>query len=74
MGKTVLGMCPECDAEVHLPETSRCGDRVHCPRCRSQLAVIGLNPLELDWAFIGPTEGPSTEDAGDRARRKGRVS
>ncbi len=49
--------CPECDAQVELPETVRMSEIVECPDCRTDLEVIMTEPpalalapeLEEDW-------------------------
>jgi uncharacterized paraquat-inducible protein A len=46
--------CPECDSWVKIDIDPKLGRRVYCSRCRSELIVIRLSPLELDWAFIEP--------------------
>jgi uncharacterized paraquat-inducible protein A len=48
------GACPECDAEVPFVATPGLNQRVMCPRCRAALVVIGIMPIELDWAFVEP--------------------
>ncbi len=52
--KLMLGACPECDADVPILMASKRGSRVQCPDCRASLIVIGLTPIELDWAFEEP--------------------
>jgi alpha-aminoadipate carrier protein LysW len=55
-GMTHVGACPECDADVELSSAPKCGEIVRCPQCRAQLVIIGLRPIEFDWAFLGPTQ------------------
>lgn len=49
--KPVLGACPDCDADVAFAKTPYLGQKKTCPECLSELEVIGLSPLELDWAY-----------------------
>ena len=42
------GMCPECDADVHVDTDADKGDVVDCDECGVQLEVVGLDPVELD--------------------------
>ncbi len=49
-----VGACPECDADVLFDVAPGLNQRVSCPRCRAALVVIGLTPIELDWAFVEP--------------------
>lgn len=50
--------CPECAADIYLPEKTVVGEIVDCPECGVELEVVRLNPevvLELapeeqeDW-------------------------
>lgn len=60
------GACPECDADVAFESRPEYGALVRCPLCQAQLVVIGLRPIELDWAFLGPTQDApySTSESG----------
>jgi lysine biosynthesis protein LysW len=51
---TLQAVCPECDAVVRFSTNPQRGQRVVCASCRSALAVINVQPLRLDWAFIEP--------------------
>ena len=42
--------CPSCDEPVKLSGHTRIGQNAFCPRCREQLVVIRLKPVELGWA------------------------
>jgi alpha-aminoadipate carrier protein LysW len=42
--------CPECGATVLLKSPPRMGQRVTCHECDEELEVVGLNPMELDYA------------------------
>jgi hypothetical protein len=42
--------CPSCDEPVKLSGHTRIGQEAICSRCREQLVVIRLKPLELGWA------------------------
>jgi hypothetical protein len=50
----LMGACPECDSDVPFSSEPMMGQRVLCRRCRAVLLVIGLTPIELDWAYIEP--------------------
>jgi hypothetical protein len=43
--------CPECETRILVPRTLRLGDQLDCPECGDLLEVIGLQPLELDYAY-----------------------
>ena len=55
---SVYGFCPECDSEVRVNKP-RIGQQVTCRSCAEDLEVIGLRPLELDYAIS------YDDDAGD---------
>ena len=44
------GTCPECDAEVPLPQGAMENELISCPECGTELEIVSLNPLELDYA------------------------
>lgn len=45
-----LANCPECGVELHVDEDVDKGETLHCEECDSTLAVVGLDPVELDLA------------------------
>ena len=49
--KTIVGACPECDANIFFNNAAFLGQKKVCPECREELEVIGLNPIELDWYY-----------------------
>lgn len=58
--------CPDCDGRIVFNPHAVVGQKVTCPHCDSDLEVIGVEPLELDWAFDWPWEGKDEEDENDR--------
>lgn len=42
--------CPECGRQV-VVERPQLGQLLTCSRCRSDLEVINLEPLQLDWTM-----------------------
>ncbi len=42
--------CPECAADVSLPDNVMKGEIVQCGGCGAELEVTSLNPLTLDLA------------------------
>lgn len=42
------GICPECDADVHVDTDADKGDSLACEECGTELEVVGLDPVELD--------------------------
>jgi alpha-aminoadipate carrier protein LysW len=46
--KVPTGICPECDADVHVDVETDKGDIVTCEECGTDLEIVGLDPVELD--------------------------
>lgn len=44
-------LCPDCDQEIVVDHLPALGDVLVCPHCDADLEVIGVDPLEFDWAF-----------------------
>lgn len=42
--------CPECGADVSLPDDVMEGEIVQCAECGMELEVVSLDPPELDLA------------------------
>jgi len=53
-----LATCPECEAELHVDEDVDKGELMTCEECEAKLEVVGLDPVELDYA-------PDDEDEDD---------
>jgi len=53
-----IATCPECEAEIHVEEDLDKGEPVTCSECDARLEVVGLDPVELDYA-------PEDEDEDD---------
>lgn len=47
--------CVHCKKTIPLGPRPEIGRRVTCPACQAVLEVISVNPIELDWAYDGPT-------------------
>ena len=39
--------CPECEADLMLPNGVMENELITCPECGAELEVISLNPVEL---------------------------
>lgn len=48
-----VGYCPDCDARITL-KSPQLGQQVICRACGTELEVVDLSPLELDWALDEP--------------------
>jgi lysine biosynthesis protein LysW len=42
--------CPDCDGGIRLNPNVSLGQQLVYPHCDAELEVIGVDPLELDWA------------------------
>jgi lysine biosynthesis protein LysW len=64
--KTQMGACPECDSNIVFHKQPTLGQKKKCPECLSELEVIGLSPIELDWEFeyeyVDDDEGYDEDD------------
>jgi lysine biosynthesis protein LysW len=45
-----MAWCPECESMMLLDKEVKRGEVIKCPACSVLLEVIGLEPLELDYA------------------------
>ncbi|HUV94306.1 MAG TPA: lysine biosynthesis protein LysW [Anaerolineae bacterium] len=43
-------LCPECGSGVSVRGIPTLGQRLRCRECGTELRVIGLEPLEFNWA------------------------
>ena len=51
--KMATASCPDCGRTILLGSRPREGLRFICSSCGSHLELVGLEPLELDWAYSG---------------------
>jgi lysine biosynthesis protein LysW len=54
--------CPDCDEKIVLNPHVRLGQKLACPHCAADLEVIGVDPLELDWAYDWSHEEDEEEE------------
>lgn len=43
-------ICPECERPLKFGGHPHPGQRIHCNRCKAELVVVGVKPLELEAA------------------------
>jgi lysine biosynthesis protein LysW len=43
--------CPSCEAKVNVGSSPKMGKRVVCPVCHTELEIVWLDPVELDWPY-----------------------
>jgi len=56
--------CPQCSYEISVGSQPHVGQQVVCPSCGSELEVVWLDPLELDWPLLDDDE-EEYEDLGE---------
>ena len=57
--------CPACEARVNVGGKPHMGQRVKCPSCATELEVVWLDPVELDWPYDDDDEDFDEYDAYD---------
>lgn len=43
-------LCPECDAEMEIPDDAMENELLPCPECGTELEIMSLDPVELELA------------------------
>jgi lysine biosynthesis protein LysW len=54
--------CPQCGKEISVGSQPRIGQAVTCANCDSELEVVWLDPLELDWPMLDLDEEDEDND------------
>ena len=54
--------CPSCGAMVNVGSNPRMGQRVVCKECDTELEVVWLEPIELDWLYDDDEDDDYGED------------
>ncbi len=49
--------CLGCDNRISFRTPPKLGQKITCAECESELVVIDLDPIELDWPFEDEDEG-----------------
>jgi len=49
--KKNIALCISCDAHFNVGANPKIGSFVVCNVCDSEMEIVGLNPLVLDWPF-----------------------
>jgi DNA-directed RNA polymerase subunit RPC12/RpoP len=63
---TTIARCPDCKREIELWPLLQVGEELICPHCETDLIVVSLDPVELDWVYALPAEDDEEwEDWGD---------
>jgi transcription elongation factor Elf1 len=53
--------CRSCGRDIRFRRSLRLAQRFTCPHCGARHEVIGLKPVEVDWAFEPPIHETSSE-------------
>jgi lysine biosynthesis protein LysW len=53
--------CPDCDENIHL-RSPKVGQKLFCPNCETEVEVISVDPLDLDWAYDSSYDEDMDED------------
>lgn len=56
VSKMVTVHCIDCEQPIRLTFKPVVGQIINCSSCQAELEVIGINPLEVDWAYFEPEE------------------
>jgi len=48
--------CPDCGHSIYLETQLWEGQLIRCQNCGVELEVINLDPVELDWVYLEPTD------------------
>ncbi len=54
--------CPECATNIRFDSQPALHDLVTCPECGTELEVIKVSPLKLDWAYDDEDDDWSDND------------
>ena len=46
----ITPLCPECDADVEIPDDAMENELVACAECGIELEIMKLDPIELELA------------------------
>ncbi|KAA3659425.1 MAG: hypothetical protein DWQ04_22380 [Chloroflexi bacterium] len=58
--------CLDCEKRITFKTTPRMDQTVVCPHCDAMLAVVDLNPIEVDWAFEDDDDYDDDDDNDDQ--------
>ena len=55
-------VCLDCEQQIHLGYQPVVGQILLCPHCKSELEIICMNPLELDFYYEDEEEDENWEE------------
>ena len=47
----VMADCPSCGAKVTIGLNPKMGQLLICSKCKTEIEVVWLDPVELDWPY-----------------------
>lgn len=53
---TTVTECLNCGNEIYLEAEPWVGQFIRCQNCGTELEVINVAPVELDWVYLEPAE------------------
>lgn len=57
--------CRSCGTRIRFRKAPRLGQQLACLKCGTRLEVIGVSPLEVDWAFDAPIDETTSDVVAD---------
>ncbi|MCA9923633.1 MAG: hypothetical protein KC419_20225 [Anaerolineales bacterium] len=60
--KQQSAICPACGSRLRFRFPLQLGEFIVCDECDTELEVVRMNPLKLDWAFDDPIDDDDVED------------
>lgn len=57
--------CPDCGRAINLWPLLQVGEELNCPHCEADLVVVGLDPVEFDWADLSSAGDDDWDDDWD---------
>jgi lysine biosynthesis protein LysW len=55
-------LCPDCGQKIVIGPKPKKGQYVTCPHCNTELEIVSISPLELDWAPFDGEDDPFDDD------------
>lgn len=54
--------CPDCNQKINLGQKPKKGQLLTCPFCNTDLEILSLSPLELDYALYDDYDDEDWDD------------
>jgi hypothetical protein len=62
---TAVARFPDCERKIQVWPLLQVGEELLCPHCEADLAVVSLDPVKLDWAFVPSADDDDWDDKWD---------